>query len=460
MCVLERKIYRDLLEWKNRKHKCLVVTGQRQVGKTYIINAFAKAEYEHYVYMNLDERPQLRDIFEGDVTAQEMMKRLTLVFGKDSIVEGSTLIFIDEIQECDRAYSSLKQFTIYGKIDVIASGSLLGITVPQDRGDRKTLMPMGYEEIIRMHPLDFEEFLWAKNIPRESIEELRSCIRGKMPVEKNLFSRMTELFREFMVVGGMPEAVDAYVSSNDFRSVEPVLEEISATCIRDINRYNEGINRIKTMECFESIPYQLSDSNKKFMYSRINGEKSRRAADRYMENLLWIKDAGYGNFCYGLEQPALPLKKYVKRDSFKVYLSDTGLLLHMYGDKAKMAAYSGDGSYNMGAAAENMVAECLVKNGMEPAYYRKDKGSGRMELDFVLEFWDGVAVIEVKSGKDRTAPSIGSVKNRFDVARRIILETDNIYVDGEGIEHYPVFAAAFIRDMDREPPGTPFGRKP
>lgn len=458
--MLERKIYKKLLEWKNRKHKCLVVTGQRQVGKTYIINAFAKAEYEHYVYINLDESPELRELFEGNTTAQELIRKLSLVFGKDSIVEGSTLIFIDEIQECDRAYSSLKQFTIYEKIDVIASGSLLGVAIPQDGDRKKPLIPMGYEETLRLHPLDFEEFLWAKKMPLESIEDLRSCIRNKRPIEKTLLSRMTKLFREFMIVGGMPEAVDAYVSSEDFRSVEPILKEISSTCIRDINRYNEGIDRLKTMECFESIPNQLSESNKKFMYSRIKGEKSRRAADRYMENLLWIKDAGYGNFCHGLEQPALPLKKYIKRDSFKVYLSDTGMLLHMYGNKAMAAIYEGDSSYNMGAVAENIVAECLVKNGMEPAYYRKDKGSARMELDFVLEFWDGVAVIEVKSGKDRTAPSIGSVKKHFDVARRIVLGTENIYVDGDGMEHYPMFAAAFIRDMDPEPPGTPFGRNP
>ncbi len=457
--MIERKIYQTLLEWKNREHKCLVVTGQRQVGKTFIIETFAKAEYEHYVYINFDDSPELKELFDGDTTAAEMIKKLTVRFGADSIVDGSTLLFLDEIQECERAYSSLKQFSIYGGIDVIASGSLLGVKIPQkdeDDGEQEPLIPLGYQETLVMHPVDFEEFLWAMRIPKESIAEIRSCVRDRTPVEKTLFDRIAKLFREYMIVGGMPEAVESYVSTNDFRPAYAALKEIDATCVRDINRYNKGIDRIRTAECFESIPYQLAESNKKFMYSRIKGGKSRKSSDTYMENLLWIKNAGYGVFCYGLEQPALPLKKYVTRDSFKVYMSDTGMLLNAYGDRAKMAVYQGDGSYNMGAVAENVVASEMFKCGLEPMYYRKDKGEGRMELDFVLEFWDGVAVIEVRSGKDRTAPSLAKVGKLFDVARRIMLEPGNIRVDEDGIEHYPMFACAFIDEMDRAPEGPRF----
>lgn len=457
--MIERKIYQTLLEWKSREHKCLVVTGQRQVGKTYIIEAFAKAEYEHYVYINFDDTPELKEIFDGDTTATEIIKKLTLRFGADSIVDGSTLLFLDEIQECGRAYSSLKQLSIYGKIDVIASGSLLGVKMPQRNGheeDREPLIPMGYQETVVMHPVDFEEFLWAMKIPKDSIDEIRSCVRDRKPIEKVLFDRITKMFREYTIVGGMPEAVDAYISTNDFRPADAILKEINVTCMRDINRYNEGIDRIRTADCFESIPYQLAESNKKFMYSRIRGGKSRRSSDRYMENLLWIKNAGYGVFCYGLEQPALPLKRFVIRDSFKVYMSDTGMLLSSYGDKAKMAVYQGDSSYNMGAVAENIVASEMFKCGLEPMYYRKDKGGGRMELDFVLEFWDGVAVVGVKSGKDRSAPSLKKVGSLFDVARRIMLEDGNIRVDEDGIEHYPMFACAFMREMDRPPEGPRF----
>ncbi|MCQ2070492.1 MAG: DUF4143 domain-containing protein, partial [archaeon] len=242
----------------------------------------------------------------------------------------------------------------------------------------------------------------------------------------------------------------------DFRPVNRLQTELVSACIRDIYRYNQGNDRIKAAECFESIPYQLADTNRKFMYSRINGEKSRKASDRYMENLLWIKAAGYGNYCYGLEQVALPLEKCAKRDMFKVYLSDTGLLLSMYGDKARLAAYNGDHTYNFGAVIENAVANALVKNGLKLFYYVNKKGAGKMELDFLTEFWDGIAVIEVKSGSDRGAASLSKVNNYYKVARRIMLEEGNIFVDEGGVEHYPLFASAFIREMDPRPSGPIF----
>ncbi len=453
--MIERKIYKSLLEWKGRKHKCLVVTGQRQVGKTFIIDSFARAEYDRYIYINFEDSPEHKGIFDGDNTAEELVKKLVVSFGGDSIAEGSTLLFLDEIQECERAYSALKQLTIYGKIDVIASGSLLGVKIPQDRSGAEPLMPIGYQETLVMHPVDFEEFLWAKGMPKAAVEELRACVREKKEIESVLYERASMLFREYMIVGGMPEAVEAYVSSNDFRPAGKALNEVALACIRDINRCNDGDERLKTADCFDSIPDQLAEPNKKFMYSRIKSGKPRRSSEIYMENLLWIKAAGYGVFCYGVDQPALPLKRYVRRDSFKVYLSDTGMLLGMYGDKAKKAVYSGDSSYNMGAVAENAVASEMAKAGLEPRYYSKNKGAGRMELDFVLEFWDGVAAIEVKSGKDRTAPSLQKAGRLFDIARRIMLEPGNIRVDGDGVEHYPLFACAFIRDMDPAPDDGP-----
>ncbi len=459
--MLKRKVYDELLEWKNRKHKCLVISGQRQVGKTYIVEAFAKAEYKHQIIINFHDSPQMESIFSGDITAPEIIRRLTLNFGMDNVVEGETLVFLDEIQDGKRAYSALKQLSIYGKLDVIASGSLLGVRVPQsdyrtDDGENECLIPMGYEEIMVMYPLDFEEYLWARGVPEDIIAEVKGCIRDRIPIDDQIYQRLTGLFREFLIVGGMPEAVNTFVETLDFRPVSKIHAELLSSCIRDINRYNEGNDRIKTAECFDSIPYQLADTNRKFMYSRITGGKTRKSADKYMENLLWIKGAGYGVFCYGLEQPALPLGKYVKRDVFKVYLSDTGLLLNAYGDKARLAIYNGDHSYNFGAVTENAVADCLVKCGKKLFYYNNSKGEGKMELDFLLDFWDGVAVLEVKSGSNRSAASLSKVGNYFQVARKIMIEESNIYVDKNGIEHYPIFASAFITSMDSKPDGPSF----
>ena len=454
--MLERKIYRKLVEWKNREHKSLVVTGQRQVGKTYIIDAFAKAEYEHYIYINFSDSPKISELFSGGLSVDELIKGLTLYYGSDSVVDGSTLLFLDEIQDCLPAYSSLKQFTTYGKIDVIASGSLLGVKMPDAKDGRKPLLPTGYEEQIRMHPMDFEEYLWARGISKDVTEGLRKSIREKKSIDGTTYGRISELFREYMIVGGMPEAVDKFSSTDDFRPATAVHRELLNVYVRDINLYNKGSDSIRTAECFESIPYQLTDTNKKFMFSRIKGEGSRRSSDRYMENLLWIKESGYGNFCYGLSQPSAPLKKNVKRDLFKVYLSDTGLLLQMYGDKARSAIYNGDTGYNMGAVVENAVANNLVKCGIEPMYYRKDKGDARMELDFVTEFWSGIAVFEVKSGSDRKSRSLNAVAKHFDVSRRIMFENSNIRTDADGVEHYPLFASAFADELDEKPDGPVF----
>ena len=444
--MMKRKIYRTLLEWKGREHKSLIVSGQRRVGRTATIEVFAKAEYEHYVYIDFSKSPELKNLFKGDADASELIKRLTMQFGEDSIVDGSTLLFLDDIQECDDAYRSLESFSEYGKIDVIASYSLLEVSVPQTKDPKVQPMSVDSVETIRMYALDFEEFLWAKGVSEDDIEKVREDIRLRRPMDDTSYDRFTDLFKEFMVVGGMPEAVEAYVGTDDFRPVNRILGDMVASCIRDMNRYNRGIDVIRAVECFDSIPYQLAEPNKKFMFSRISGKRSRRASDTYMEDLLWIKDAGYGNFCHGLKEPTVPLRRSIKEDSFKVYLSDTGMLLNMYGDKAKAAIYGGDLSHNMGAVVENMVAECLMKEGLTPMFYRKDKGKGRMELDFVLESDDGIVAMEVDSGKDRALPSLSNADRYFDISRKIVLGPSNIHVDDD-VEHYPLFAVAFVKEM-------------
>lgn len=446
--MLKRKIYSDLLEWKGRDHKCLVISGQRQVGKTFIIREFGKNEYSHFVEINFNDDADSRDIFKRGLAADEIVKRLMVYRGPDEFVPGNTLIFLDEIQECPEAYSSLKSFTISGKYDIIASGSLLGVDISCKEYENRPLIPMGYEERIEMTSLDFEEFLWAMKISSDVISEVRSNIRNKIPVDETYLSRFESLFRDFMIVGGMPEAVQAYTDDGNYKRAGKVLSEIIASCKRDINRYNKGIDRIKTGECFDSIPSQLSMTNKKFMFSRISGERSRKASDTYRENLLWIKGAGYGNFCYGMTQPASPLISNTMPDVFKVYLSDTGLLMHMYGENSMRAIFDNDLSYNMGAIAENVVAECLVKCGYDIRYYEKRKGENKMELDFVTENGDGIVLIEVKSGKNRNAPSIEKATRLFGMKRRIKFENSNIFVDDDGIEHYPLFASAFFEETE------------
>ena len=447
--MLRRKIYDRLTEWHGRKHKPLVISGQRQVGKTFIIREFARNEFDNCVEINFDKNPGTKDIFSGDLSVDSILKRISVTLPGTVLVPGRTLIFLDEIQECKPAYSSLKHFKDDGRFDVIASGSLLGIKMPNIKDspdDPNPLTPLGYEECMTMYGLDFEEFLWARGIGEDIISGLKSCIRERRPMDDVVLNRINAYFREFMVVGGMPEAVSSFVETGQFTGVRAILKDLNEGCIRDINRYNSGIDLIKTLECFESIPDQLAESNKKFMYSRIRNEKSRKAADRYYENVLWIKGAGYGNFCYGAKDLALPLKS--KRDNFRIYTSDTGMLVNRYGDNCLKAIYSGRYDYNIGAIAENAVAEGLMKSGYLPRFYNVPKGEKRMELDFVVETGDGICVIEVKSGKERSAPSITKVDRFYDVARRICLSEDNIGITEGGIEKYPMFAACFLRELE------------
>ena len=449
--MLRRKIYDRLTEWKNREHKPLVIYGQRQVGKTFIIREFAKNEYGNLVAIDFVKNPGAKGFFESDLSVDSILSRIAVEYPGTEIEPGRTLILLDEIQECPRAYTSLKYFKEDGRYDVIATGSMMGVKMPNIKESADTLdvmVPLGYEECVRMYGLDFEEFLWAKGIGEDITRMLRDCMRRREPIDDFILGKIDSYFREFMIVGGMPEAVSEFVRTGKFTGVRSILGDLDSGCVKDINRYNSGEDIVKTTECYESIPDQLSESNKKFMYSRIRGERSRKAADAYQENLLWIKAAGYGNFCYAAKDLSLPLKS--NRKSFKVYQSDTGMLVNRYGENCIKAVYTSRYDYNLGAIAENAVAEGLMKSGYVPRYHSVQKGDKRMELDFVVENGDGICVIEVKSGKDRSAPSISKADRHYKVAHRMFFEESNIYTDDDGFEHFPLFTASFFRELEPE----------
>ncbi len=463
--MLRRKITESLSEWKGRKHKCLLVKGQRQVGKTYSIEQFASENYENYVEYNLSSDKSARRIFDGDLDVDSIISAMGLFSPDVDIKPGSTLIFIDEIQDYPRAKEALKSFTKDGRYDVIASGSMLGVFIPHDKDEEgswkaedqeEPLEPSGHIEYMTMYALDFEEFCWANGVSEEHISELRDCIRSRRSIGPAFMERFNQLYRDFMLVGGMPEAVQTFVDTRDYALVGKIQSDLLESCRKDINRYNKGMDRIKTLECFESIPSQLAQSNKKFMFSKVDGGGSRNSAAKYKGNLSWIEGAGYGNMVRSLRDVAVPLRGNEVRDQFKVYLSDTGMLMEMYGKAAKQSLYSDDISYNKGAVVENFVAECLMKSGYIPRYYRKNNGPMMMELDFVIELGSELAVIEVKSGKDRDAPSISKAGKIADVKRRISFEKTDVFVSDDGIEHYPLFAAGFIDSMEKEYDGPVF----
>lgn len=430
-----------LQNWKfSPAHKPLLIKGQRKVGKTFLVREFAKS-YPHSIEINFLENPALKDLFRGDLDVPSIISRMKLYFDPREFVPGKTLLFFDEIQECPEARTSLKWFCEDGSYDVIVSGLLLGIA--DNLGGAGVSVPVGYERILEMKGLDFEEFLWACGITEESISEVRKCIHNFVPLPEAFLSVFESRFRDFMVVGGMPESVQKFIERGDYTESRKILLSLVESVRADLCRHNTRINGIKNRECFDSIPHQLDQSNKKFMYSRISGEGSRKSAEKYMDNMLWIKGAGYGNFCYSLYDLSKPMSRNIDRSSFRVYLSDTGTLANMYGLGAVRAILNGDYSYNLGALAENAVAECLVKSGYQIAYRRQTGGSDRMELDFLIENSKGLIAIEVKSGKSREAPSISNLApGRVD--DKIMFRSGNICEEKGGIKGYPLFASAFL----------------
>ena len=457
---MKRKIYDELLSWKkDKQNTCLTIQGQRQVGKTYIIERFAEENYEHLVEINFTEVPEMEKAFERAVDVDSVIKELSIRLNGAVFEPGKTLIFLDEIQECPKARSSLKWFAKDGRYDVITSGSLLGVrntTSKKKKGEeKKPLSPMGYENVLTMKSMDFEEYLWAIGFNMKILDEIKSKIVAMEPLDESELEVMSAHFRDYMIVGGMPASVDAFVRTKQYSESGKKIDIILGDVINDINRYNDPVNALKTQRCFESIPEHLSSNNKKFQYSRLEkGTGSRASGEKYSENLLWIEGAGYGNFCYGLNSPERPFKRI--EDLFKVYLSDTGMLVRMMGTSAAMAIHSDDIKFNAGAVVENEIAECLSKNGIWPRFYRKNSGKNQMEIDFVIELLDECIAIEVKSGKKRESPSVEKVNRVFNVDRRVKFENGNIRVDEEGIEHYPLFVASFINLLKRKYDGPAF----
>ena len=451
--MIERKVYSEMLRWKaDPSHKPLLIKGQRQVGKSFIIDLFGEREYKDRVLLNFHDDPGACELFSGNLDVDHLIGAIEAytdrkINGKD------TLLIFDEIQECPRARSSFKTFAKDGRYDIIASGSLLGVSHPRKRrkgrdGSESALPPVGFEKQIAMYSCDFEEFLWANGIPKDTTESLRKDIREGNRINKAVLDRFSGLFRDYMVIGGMPEPLQRYVDTGDLDEVRDIQDMILTTIVDDILRYAPEGEEMKTLACYRSIPRQLSETNGKFQFSKIDGVRGKKDYSEMEENLLWIEGAGYGNFSRSLESPELPLENFEKKKSFKVYTSDTGLLVRQYGKEASRAIRLRDPDYNLGPVFENITAECLTKAGFVPRWYRKNSGDNRMELDFVITLKGKTAAIEVKSGNDVSALSLSKARNVFGIENRIMFEENDIFTDDDGVRHYPLFASAFIDELD------------
>lgn len=439
---MQRKALDELIAWKeNPNKKALLVRGCRQVGKTHLIKEFASKNYRSHLYINLEERDDLRASFEsGDRTAKAIVDRL--MFDSDvTLYPGESAIILDEIQSCLPAYSSLKSLVTDTGFDIIASGSLLGVRIE----DLQQLSPMGYVDIIDLRPLDFEEFLWAMGVNKDNTQYLRDCIQNMRSIDGYICKQVTELFLRYMVVGGMPAAVKSYSIDRDYSKVRKVLKNILSLLSDDVGRYSMGTDRMRITACLESIPNQLSNERKGFRY--IDIEKRKGGHRLYGPALLWLKYAGLIEFCHNLEEPVAPLENRVRDNIFKVYMLDSGLLTAMMDDGAAGTVVNRDPYVNNGAIMENAIACSLRSSGYDLRYYSKDDST--LEVDFILNIGGTVTAMEVKSGRNKKAKSLSTLftKNRT-VARAIKVSDGNVFMDENGIENLPLFGPCFIGRSD------------
>lgn len=435
--MLRRKIENKMLEWKNNHQNiALIVLGARQVGKTYIINKFALDNYSKVISLNFLEHPDYIDIFDGGLDCETIIKQITLRIPNAYIEDGKTVIFLDEIQACPNAITALKFMAMDNRFDVIASGSLLGVSY-----DRVASFPVGYVERLEMNSLDFEEFCWANGLSSEAIDYLKEDFDNLRTVSLSTHQRMMELFKEYIVVGGMPKVVSDFVTNHNFNNVLRLQRNIINDYRDDIVKYALNDDKAKIRMCFDSIPKHLSKDYKKFQYSLVDKNGSSK---KYAGALQWLYDAGIINFCYNLSIPELPLEGNAKDDVFKVYMKDTGLLMAMLEDGSQLEVINGNFGIYKGAIYENIIADILSKSGRKLYYFEYNS---TLEIDFFIRFNNKITALEVKAADNTKSKSLKSVMSNWGVSQGIRLSSKSVEIslDKENnIICLPLYMAMFL----------------
>ena len=387
--MLQRKAYQKLLDWKkDRNHKALCIFGARQIGKTTLIRQFGKENYRNFVEINFVSDTDAAGIFAGDLDVNTIITNLT-AYTRQPMEPGETLVFFDEVQECPNVRTAIKFLVEDGRFDYIESGSLLGTKYKTVKS-----LPVGFEEIYRMYPIDFEEFLWANGVQEATIQYLKNCMDAKAPVLPAVHETMTKLFYSYIVVGGMPDVVQTYVDTHDIGKVIGVQTSLLELYRQDIARYAEGSEKVKIQAIFDAIPSQLNDKNRRFM---VNSLAPTARLARYEDSFQWLSDAGVALPCYNVTEPQTPLKLNEKHNLFKLFLNDVGLLCAACMENVQFDLLSGNLDVNLGSILENIVAQQLKANGYDLFYFDAKKYG---EVDFVVSGGVHTRLIEVKSGND------------------------------------------------------------
>lgn len=431
--MLTRTVDRILIDHFKISKTALLIEGARQIGKTFSIRQFGK-KFKTYIEINFIEQPEAISLFKDLSNTKDLLARLSL-FTKQKLIKRDTLIFFDEVQNCPEVITYIKFLVDEGSYNYILSGSLLGIEINDLRS-----VPVGYLTIKRMFPLTFREFALNLGLNSSILENLETSFKEKKPVDDFIHKKMMELFRVYLVVGGMPAAVNRYIETNNLNEVIDIQNQIVNLYKKDITQYDKN-NKLAIAQIFELIAPQLNSQNKRFIIKDI---KSGVKFDRYENSFLWLKDAGFALPVYNVETPKIPLKLSKSRSLFKLFMSDVGLLASEYSQGIQLKIISGDDKLNYGAIFENYIAQELTACEHDLYYYNNKK---RGELDFLIEYDGEVLPIEVKSGKDyKVHRALSNIMDcgEFNLNRALIFNNSNLKVEGK-LTYAPIYMAMFLK---------------
>ena len=431
--MLTRTVDRILIDHFKISKTALLIEGARQIGKTFSIRQFGK-KFKTYIEINFIEQPEAISLFKDLSNTKDLLARLSL-FTKQKLIKRDTLIFFDEVQICPEVITYIKFLVDEGSYNYILSGSLLGIEINALRS-----VPVGYLTIKRMFPLTFREFALNLGLNSSILENLETSFKEKKPVDDFIHKKMMELFRVYLVVGGMPAAVNRYIETNNLNEVIDIQNQIVNLYKKDITQYDKN-NKLAIAQIFELIAPQLNSQNKRFIIKDI---KSGVKFDRYENSFLWLKDAGVALPVYNVETPKIPLKLSKSRSLFKLFMSDVGLLASEYSQGIQLKIISGDDKLNYGAIFENYIAQELTACEHDLYYYNNKK---RGELDFLIEYDGEVLPIEVKSGKDyKVHRALSNIMDcgEFNLNKALIFNNSNLKVEGK-LTYAPIYMAKFLK---------------
>lgn len=423
-------------EWIKNSNKALLVTGARQIGKTWLIrDEIEKSGYTKFE-INFIDQPDMVHYLDAEMSADEFLVKLRMIMPEDCKPH-ETIVFFDEIQKCPEIVTKIKFLVDEGSFKYVMSGSLLGVEL---KGIASA--PVGYLSVLRMYPMDFEEFMIANHVSKATLEMLKDKFETARPVDEFIHQKLLALFFVYLIVGGMPDAVKTYIATKDIREVDKIQRDIVTQYKEDFFQYESEDKKLKLIAIYDIIPAELNKQNKKFVFTMLDKELK---FDRYENSFLWLKDAGVALPVYNVEAPVIPLLARKSSNVFRLFSSDIGLLTSAYPAATKIELINKNGEVNNGAHFENAVAQQLLCNGFELYFCKKNIG----ELDFLIEMDGKVVPIEVKSGKAcRTHKALDHFMNVSDyhIEKAYVFSVGNVEKDGN-VTYLPIYMCYLVKEQ-------------